>query len=85
MTGCRELAAELAGDDIRVDVVDPGVIKPAMVTQDPSVVRTLDEAFPLHRDGQPEDVAGSARFLASDDAVSVPGHDLVMGGGSTTK
>ena len=56
-----------------------------MMTQNPSIAGTLDEAIPIHRDGQPEDVAGSARFLASDDAVSVPGHDLVMGGGSTTK
>lgn len=82
---CRELALELGGDDIRVNAINPGVIETAMTTQDASVAGTMDEQIPLHRDGQPEDIAGAALFLASDDAAYVTGHNLVVDGGYTAK
>ncbi len=37
----------------------------------------------LGRAGQPEEVAASALFLASDDASFVTGHSLVVDGGYT--
>jgi NAD(P)-dependent dehydrogenase (short-subunit alcohol dehydrogenase family) len=45
----------------------------------------MDEQIPLHRDGQPEDVAGAALFLASEDSAYVTGHNLVVDGGYTAK
>ncbi|RRJ29593.1 SDR family oxidoreductase [Halocatena pleomorpha] len=81
----RELAVELGGDGIRVNAVNPGVIETAMTTQDASVAGTLDEQIPLHRDGQPEDVAGAVLFLATDDAAYVTGHNLVVDGGYTAQ
>lgn len=82
---CRELAVELGEDDIRVNAINPGVIETAMTTQDASVAGTMDEQIPLHRDGQPEDIADAALFLASDDAAYVTGHNLVVDGGYTAK
>ncbi|MBV0925373.1 SDR family oxidoreductase [Halomicroarcula limicola] len=81
----RELALELGPDDIRVNAINPGVVETAMTTQDTSAAGTMAEQIPLHRDGQPEDIAGAALFLASDDAAYVTGHNLVVDGGYTAK
>ncbi|MBX0295685.1 SDR family oxidoreductase [Haloarcula nitratireducens] len=81
----RELALELGPDDIRVNAINPGVVETAMTTQDTPAAGTMDEQIPLHRDGQPEDIAGAALFLASDDAAYVTGHNLVVDGGYTAK
>jgi len=81
----RELAVELGADGIRVNAINPGVIETAMTTDDAPIVGTMDEQIPLHRDGQPEDVAGAALFLASDDSAYVTGHNLVVDGGYTAK
>ncbi|WP_135303930.1 SDR family oxidoreductase [Haloarcula amylovorans] len=81
----RELALELGPDDIRVNAINPGVIETAMTTQDTSAAGAMDEQIPLHRDGQPADIAGAALFLASDDAAYVTGHNLVVDGGYTAK
>lgn len=81
----RELAVELGDDGIRVNAINPGVIETAMTTDDAPIVGTMDEQIPLHRDGQPEDVAGAALFLASDDSAYVTGHNLVVDGGYTAK
>ena len=79
----RSLAVELGGDRIRVNAVDPGVIETAMTTEDAPVVGSMTDQIPLGRDGQPEDIAGAALFLASDDAAYVTGHNLVVDGGYT--
>ncbi|QLG61859.1 SDR family oxidoreductase [Halorarum salinum] len=81
----RELALELGEDGIRVNAINPGVIETAMTTQDASVAGTIDQQIPLRRDGQPEDVAGAALFLASEDAAYVTGHNLVVDGGYTAQ
>jgi len=81
----RELAVELGADGIRVNAINPGVIETAMTTDDAPIAGTMDEQIPLHRDGQPEDVAGAALFLASDDSAYVTGHNLVVDGGYTAK
>lgn len=80
----RSLAVELGPDGIRVNAISPGVIETAMTTQDTDAVGTMTDRVPLRRDGQPEDIASAALFLASDDAAYVTGHDLVVDGGYTT-
>jgi NAD(P)-dependent dehydrogenase (short-subunit alcohol dehydrogenase family) len=79
----RSLAVELGGDGIRVNAIDPGVIETAMTTEDAPVVGSMTDQIPLGRDGKPEDVAGTALFLASEDAAYVTGHNLVVDGGYT--
>lgn len=81
----RALAVELGGDGIRVNAINPGVIETAMTTRDASVAGTMTEGIPLRRDGQPDDVAGAALFLASEDAAYVTGHNLVVDGGYTAQ
>jgi 3-oxoacyl-[acyl-carrier protein] reductase len=43
------------------------------------------QTIPLRRVGTPEDVAGAAVFLASDEAAFVTGHSLVVDGGFTVQ
>ena len=79
----RSLAVELGPDGIRVNAISPGVIETAMTTQDTDATGTMTDQVPLRRDGQPEDIASAALFLASEDAAYVTGHDLVVDGGYT--
>ncbi|MEA1931160.1 MAG: SDR family oxidoreductase [Euryarchaeota archaeon] len=81
----RELAVELGDDGIRVNAINPGVIETAMSTEDAAVAGTLGDRIPLGRDGQPEEIAGVALFLASEESAYVTGHNLVVDGGYTAR
>ncbi len=82
----RTLAAQLAPHGITVNAICPGWIRTAMTTdtqQDPERYARVLAAHPLGRLGEPEDVAGAAFFLASDDAAWVTGIALPVDGGYT--
>ncbi len=75
------LAAELA-PTIRVNAVAPAVVR----TQFAKRLYEGREAeaasqYPLGRLGEPEDIAGAAAFLCSDDAAWVTGQVLTVDGG----
>lgn len=79
----RTWAAELAGNGIRVNVVEPGWIdtpgEHAAFT-----ANQLEEGrrtIPLQRLGSPREIAAAVRFLASDDAAYVTGSCLRVDGG----
>ncbi|HEU5267843.1 MAG TPA: SDR family NAD(P)-dependent oxidoreductase [Jatrophihabitans sp.] len=81
----KQLAAEGAAHGIRVNCVSPGMIRTPATESDllasDHPMRTIDRAIPLGRIGAPEEVAGCALFLASDDASYVTGANLVVDGG----
>jgi NAD(P)-dependent dehydrogenase (short-subunit alcohol dehydrogenase family) len=74
----REMAAEFAELGVRVNAVAPGEIKTAMLSPETMV---LLPRIPLHRLGDPEDVAGTIFFLCSDDAAYVTGTEIFVNGG----
>ncbi|HXF55755.1 MAG TPA: SDR family NAD(P)-dependent oxidoreductase [Hyphomicrobiaceae bacterium] len=80
----RVLAVEYAAFGIRVNALAPGFIETAMterVLRVPAIHKALAEQTPLRRFGTPEDVAGAALFLASDDAAFITGAELAVDGG----
>jgi NAD(P)-dependent dehydrogenase (short-subunit alcohol dehydrogenase family) len=78
----RSLAFEL-GPKVRVNAIAPGLVHTDMSDV---LVKSFGDEFaaklPLHRLGQPEDIAAAAVFLASDAASWITGHTLVVDGGS---
>jgi NAD(P)-dependent dehydrogenase (short-subunit alcohol dehydrogenase family) len=80
----KSMAAEWAGQGVRVNVVSPGVI-------DTSMVRIMDDReagaawltarVPMGRLGRPDEIAAVVCFLASDDASYVTGAELIADGG----
>lgn len=82
------LAHGLGDAGIRVNAIHPGAIKteigPAGQETSEEQIEQLRRMIPLGRQGQPEDVAGVAVFLASDLAGYVTGASVVVDGGWTT-
>lgn len=82
----RTLAAQLAPHRITVNAVCPGFVRTAMTKEtqsDPERYSRVVAMHPLGRLGEPEDVAGAAFFLASEDAAFVTGVALPVDGGYT--
>ena len=77
-------ALDLGPRGIRVNAILPGVIRTPMVSY---VVDTRESelagGLPLRRIGEPDDIAGAALFLASDDSRWISGTDVVVDGGQT--
>jgi glucose 1-dehydrogenase len=82
----RNLAVELGPLGITINSIAPGAIATPINTallNNPTKLQALTEQIPLGRLGKPEDVAGLAVFLASDEAAYVTGSTYVVDGGLT--
>lgn len=83
MTKC--LAMEL-GPKIRVNCLIPGITLTDETEERFGLKGNLEEAvrsrnIPLERIGQPEEIAGAAAFLLSDEARYITGQKLIIDGG----
>jgi 3-oxoacyl-[acyl-carrier protein] reductase len=82
----RSMAAELAKDNIRVNVINPVAGETAMLAQfmgedTPERRAQFVASIPLGRLSQPSDIATAAVFFASDEASFVTGACLEVDGG----
>ncbi|MEQ8716830.1 MAG: SDR family NAD(P)-dependent oxidoreductase [Acidimicrobiales bacterium] len=79
----RGLARTFGPDGITVNAVAPGQIEtPMLMTDlDPAVLQRLLDATPLGRIGQPEEMAGTVVFLASQHASYISGATINVSGG----
>jgi len=82
----RILAVDYARDGIRVNSIIPATTETPMISEiltDPTVAAQLADAIPIGRIGQPEDIAGLAVFLASDESKFCTGGLFPADGGLT--
>jgi 3-oxoacyl-[acyl-carrier protein] reductase len=81
MSFSKSLARDVA-PDIRVNILAPGFIETAFgVDADPRWREEVVERTPLKRWGTPDDIAGAAVFLASDEAAFLTGQMIMINGG----
>jgi NAD(P)-dependent dehydrogenase (short-subunit alcohol dehydrogenase family) len=82
----RNLAVEYGPFNVRVNCIAPGLIKTDFARalwDDPETLRQRNEATPLRRIGEPDEIAGAAVFLASQAGAFMTGQSLVIDGGVT--
>ena len=80
----KSLAREFAPQQVRVNAIAPGPVATAMVSLDHMSAEWVEKelAIPQHRLGEPEEIAATALFLASDLSGFYTGQVLGPNGGS---
>lgn len=83
----QNLAIRYGPHGIRANVICPGTIRTPIWGQrlaaDPHAFERLADWYPLGRVGEPEEIAATALFLASDEATFITGAVLPVDGGLT--
>ena len=80
----RHLAKRLAGEHILVNAIAPGLFESKMsafITANPAIRDAAEATIPLKRIGRPEEIGGSAVYLASRAGGYTTGAVLVVDGG----
>ncbi|MCQ2445354.1 MAG: SDR family oxidoreductase [Clostridia bacterium] len=82
----ESLALQLAGDNITVNNVAPGVIytdRNVEALSDPVYAQKVSASIPLGFYGEPADVAPTVALLASDDGRYITGQSIFVDGGKS--
>jgi glucose 1-dehydrogenase len=82
----KTIALELAAKGIRINGIAPGAIATDMnkeLLENQKEKEKKEQEIPVHRIGQPEEIAKVALFLASEDASYVAGTTIYVDGGLT--
>jgi NAD(P)-dependent dehydrogenase (short-subunit alcohol dehydrogenase family) len=86
----KNLAIDYGRVGVRVNAICPGFIETTVMFESVMGMEGLAQVRERYRDthklgrfGRPEEIAGAAFFLASDDSSFVTGHALVVDGGFT--
>ncbi|WP_305825320.1 SDR family NAD(P)-dependent oxidoreductase [Massilia brevitalea] len=82
----RNLAVEFGPHNVRVNCIAPGLIKTDFARalwEDPARLKEVNERAPLRRIGDPDEIAGTAIYLASRAGSFVTGQNIVVDGGVT--
>jgi glucose 1-dehydrogenase len=78
----RQIAVDYGKHGILVNAVAPGkILTGSPEQQSPETLAYSHTRTPFHRLGRPDDVAGAALFLASEDSGYVSGTNLLVDGG----
>jgi NAD(P)-dependent dehydrogenase (short-subunit alcohol dehydrogenase family) len=82
----RQLALELAGCNVRANAIAPGIVKTdfnSAFWKGPDVEKRASGMVPLGRLAEPEDIARTALFLASELSSYMTGEVICVNGGWT--
>jgi NAD(P)-dependent dehydrogenase (short-subunit alcohol dehydrogenase family) len=82
----RALAVDYARDNIRCNVINPGLVDTPMAASliaNPEHLNPIMAQYAIRRPGRPEEVAKMALYLASEDAAWVTGATFMIDGGMT--
>jgi 3-oxoacyl-[acyl-carrier protein] reductase len=81
----RSLASELGPRGIRVNAIRPGMVETEGTRSagiaEGEMRKQIEAQTPLRRIGRPQDIAGAAVFLASDESSWITGETFVVSGG----
>jgi len=80
----RALAVEWAKQGIRVNGIAPTWIRTALtkvITDNPDLLRRIEQLTPMGRIGEPEDIVGAVLYLSTRASALVTGHILAVDGG----
>ncbi|AUW58947.1 short-chain dehydrogenase [Sphingobium sp. SCG-1] len=85
----KAIAMEAAREQIRVNSVHPGSIWTEMqdvaIADNKEQFDIIENAIPMGRLGDPDDIGAMIAFLASDDAKYITGAEFVVDGGMTAQ
>lgn len=82
----RALALEVADKGIRINAIVPGAIATMMnidILEDEQKKKEEENKIPMHRIGEPSEIAKVTVFLASKDASYITGTTVYVDGGLT--
>lgn len=80
----KVMAQELGADNIQVNSIAPGFIKTRFseaIWGNDQIMKRLEENTPAGRMGEPDELAGAAVYLASQESNFMTGHTLLIDGG----
>jgi NAD(P)-dependent dehydrogenase (short-subunit alcohol dehydrogenase family) len=86
MALARNLAVEWGSRNVRVNCIAPGIIRTDFAKalwDNPEIYERAMERYPLRRIGEPDEIAGTAIFLASKAGSFLTGQTIVVDGGAT--
>lgn len=82
----RSLALEWGPSNIRVNAIGPGLVKTDFAKalwEDPERIERINNSNPLRRMGKPEEIAGTALWLATEASGYVTGQLIIADGGQS--
>jgi NAD(P)-dependent dehydrogenase (short-subunit alcohol dehydrogenase family) len=86
MALARNLAVEWGPRNVRVNCIAPGLVRTDFAKalwENPQTYEATVTRYPLRRIGEPDEIAGTAIFLASAAGSFVTGQTIVVDGGAT--
>ncbi|KAM0294546.1 hypothetical protein ACHAPM_011194 [Fusarium culmorum] len=85
----RSASEDYAKDGLRINAICPGYTETPMTTTNPDVLKAMQEristAVPMHRMGQPEEIADGVLYLAGGRSSFVTRSALAVDGGYTQR